>query len=100
MSATESQPLPLPHAPKRPFIFLKTPIQASVGTGAFLIAETTMVGSVGSVVAPSFTTFKVGQTSTRPNSLNFICVTLQTNTLFNSDTSGQVTVAVGRKSWQ
>jgi len=52
-------------------------------------AATTMNGSVGKVDAPAFTTAKIGQTSTRPDALNFICITLETNKNFNSQSDGQ-----------
>merc|ERR1719163_2541270 len=52
-------------------------------------AAATMTGSAGKVDAPAFVTAKIGQTSTRPDSLNFICVTLETNKVFNSASDGK-----------
>ena len=57
-------------------------------SGANAFAAGPMVGSAGGVEAAAFTTFKIGQTSTRPNALNFVCVTLMTNVRFNSITTG------------
>merc|ERR1719199_1552583 len=48
-----------------------------------------MSGSVGKVDQPAFTTFKIGQVSTRPDAINYVCVTLKTNYLFNSETTGK-----------
>merc|ERR1719163_2536765 len=52
-------------------------------------AAASMTGSAGKVDAPAFVTAKIGQTSTRPDSLNFICVTLETNKAFNSASDGK-----------
>merc|ERR1719199_279023 len=48
-----------------------------------------MSGSIGKVDQPAFTTFKIGQVSTRPDAINYVCVTLKTNYLFNSETTGK-----------
>ena len=48
-----------------------------------------MAGSIGKVDKPAFTTFKIGQVSTRPDAINYVCVTLETNYLFNSQTTGK-----------
>jgi len=61
-------------------------IEASDTAGNF--AKQNMAGGVGKVDAPTFTTFDIGQISTRPGALNFICVTLKTNAEFNSDVTG------------
>merc|ERR1719163_2540238 len=60
---------------------------AASGTASFSAAP--MSGTVGAVDAPAFVTAKIGQTSTRPNALNFICVTLKTNKNFNSQSAGK-----------
>merc|ERR1719478_686679 len=60
-----------------------------VATGTVAFAAASMTGSAGKVDAPAFVTAKIGQTSTRPDTLNFICVTLETNKAFNSATAGK-----------
>ncbi|EKX37841.1 hypothetical protein GUITHDRAFT_115981 [Guillardia theta CCMP2712] len=47
-------------------------------------AVTNLGGSVGLVEKPSFTKYKIGQVTTRPDVTNYICVTLKTN--FNLQT--------------
>lgn len=59
---------------------------AASGDNTF--ASAPLVGSVGLVDAAAFTTYKIGQTSTRPGGLNFVCITLMTNVRFNSITTG------------
>jgi hypothetical protein len=59
---------------------------AASGDNTF--ASAPLVGSVGRVDAAAFTTYKIGQTSTRPGGLNFVCITLITNVRFNSITTG------------
>ncbi|KAJ1484510.1 hypothetical protein T484DRAFT_1796926, partial [Baffinella frigidus] len=59
---------------------------AASGTNAFVSAAmTNSAGSAGLVAAPKFKTLKIGQYSTRPGVENYVCVTLKTNYLFNSE---------------
>ena len=46
-------------------------------------------GKVGKVTAPKFTTLKISQFTTRPDAENYICVTLETNSDFNSDDTSE-----------
>ena len=59
---------------------------SATGTNTFAEAAMTNVdGKVGKVDEPMFKTLKIGQYTTRPDTDNYVCVTLKTNYLFNSD---------------
>ena len=63
---------------------------SATGTNTFVDAAMTNIdGKVGKVDEPMFKTLKIGQYTTRPNTDNYVCVTLKTNYLFNSDSTAE-----------
>ncbi|MGB1594483.1 MAG: hypothetical protein ACPIOQ_17140, partial [Promethearchaeia archaeon] len=64
------------------------PVTISATNADTNFASMAMTGAVGKVDAPQFTTFKIGQISTRPDAMNLVCITLETNFDFKSKTAG------------
>merc|ERR1719478_542025 len=64
------------------------PVTISATDADISFASMAMTGAVGKVDAPQFTTFKIGQISTRPDAMNLVCITLETNFDFKSKTEG------------
>jgi hypothetical protein len=59
-------------------------------SGSSLFASQTMEnvgGTLGLVAGPGFTTYEIGQYSTRPGALNYICITLTSNVDVKKDSS-------------
>eukprot|EP00281_Chroomonas_sp_CCMP1168_P017251 CAMPEP_0206219836 /NCGR_PEP_ID=MMETSP0047_2-20121206/4528_1 /ASSEMBLY_ACC=CAM_ASM_000192 /TAXON_ID=195065 /ORGANISM="Chroomonas mesostigmatica_cf, Strain CCMP1168" /LENGTH=3848 /DNA_ID=CAMNT_0053642399 /DNA_START=64 /DNA_END=11610 /DNA_ORIENTATION=+ len=64
-----------------------TPRVSSTGGSDNMAPQDMTASNVGRVSAPAFTTLKIGQVTTRPNVPNFICVTLQHNFEFYTDSA-------------
>lgn len=69
-------------------------VSAISGTGVSIPAAS-MTGTVGKVDGLSWKIAKIGQVTTRPDSVNYICVTLQPNVDFKSTSAvgGSVTIS-------
>jgi hypothetical protein len=62
-----------------------TPQISSSGGSFVVLAHAMTATNVGLVLAPQFTTVKIGQVTTRPGVTNYLCVTLQHNYQFYTD---------------
>ena len=62
-----------------------SPKISSTGGSQSIAVQDMSTSTLGLVMAPQFTTLKIGQVTTRPDVTNYLCVTLQHNYQFFSD---------------